>query len=141
MDYGHVEATFLNRGVCTHSPILIQVNTRPPSRPKPFRLFKTILDHPDFSRILSVVWSGKVAGTRMFQLWSKLKALKMGLKDLNAYMASYTHEIHHARQSLEEQMVLNEIRKCSGVEEHVLKQKSRVNWTVGGEENTKYFHA
>ncbi|KAH0706307.1 hypothetical protein KY285_010810 [Solanum tuberosum] len=97
MDYGHVEAEFLNPGVPDHSLILIQVNTRPPSRPKPFRLFKSILDHPDFSRILSVLWSGKVVGTRMFQLWSKLKALKMGLEDLNAYMTSYTQKIQHAR--------------------------------------------
>ncbi|KAG5571935.1 hypothetical protein H5410_061701 [Solanum commersonii] len=29
----------------------------------------------------------------------------------------------------------------SGVEENVLKQKSRVNWIGGGEANTNYFHA
>ncbi|KAK6773770.1 hypothetical protein RDI58_029008 [Solanum bulbocastanum] len=73
MDYGHVEAKFLNTRVCDHSPILIHVNTRPPSRQKPFRLFKTIMDNPDFSRILLVVWSGKVAGTDCFSCGARLK--------------------------------------------------------------------
>ncbi|KAG5600974.1 hypothetical protein H5410_032344 [Solanum commersonii] len=95
----------------------------------------------------------------MSQLWSKLKALKIGLKDLNTYLASYRQKLQTARQSLEivqsqivtqplnsvlieqESVLLNDIRKWSLVEEQVLKQKSRVNWIAIGDANTKFFHA
>lgn len=57
VDYGHVEAEFLNPGIPDHSPILIQVNSRPPTtRPKPFRLFKTVLEHSEFAGILMNTW-------------------------------------------------------------------------------------
>ncbi|KAK6786918.1 hypothetical protein RDI58_015443 [Solanum bulbocastanum] len=73
----------------------------------------------------------------MSQLWSKLKALKRGLKDLNTYLASYSQKLQTARQSSEivqsqmvtqplnsvlieqESVLLNDIRKWSLVEEQV----------------------
>ncbi|KAH0655237.1 hypothetical protein KY285_030119 [Solanum tuberosum] len=76
VNYGHVEVEFLSPGVSDHSPIVIQVSTRPPSKPKSFGLFKTVLEHPEFEGILTIVWNKRYTGTRMRQLWSKLKAFK-----------------------------------------------------------------
>ncbi|KAG5611288.1 hypothetical protein H5410_022569 [Solanum commersonii] len=159
MDYGHVEVWFLNPNVSDHSPIVIQVSTRPPFGPKTFRLFKTVLEHPKFEGILTTLWSKRYTSTRIRQLWRKLKALKIGLKDLNTYLASYSPKLQTTRQSLEivqskmktqplnnvlieqELVLLSDIRKWSLVEEKVCKQKSRINWDNSGDANTKFFHA
>ncbi|XP_059306536.1 uncharacterized protein LOC132057978 [Lycium ferocissimum] len=55
--YGHVEAEFLNPGVSDHSPILIQFRPQVNIHPKPFKLFSTVMNHPDFATILSNVWA------------------------------------------------------------------------------------
>lgn len=62
LDYGHVEAAFLNPGISNHSPILIQVSTRPSFRPILFRLFNNVLDNPYFIRILTGVWGRRFTG-------------------------------------------------------------------------------
>ncbi|XP_060183587.1 uncharacterized protein LOC132613540 [Lycium barbarum] len=40
-------------------------------------------------------------GTRLFQLWHKLKDLKIALRDLNTHMASYSQKSQQSRRSLD----------------------------------------
>lgn len=128
-------------------------------KPKPFKLFKTVLNHPDFGGLLSIVWSSPVTRTKMDQLWKKLKAFKVGIKELNTYRSSYDLKLTHARHNLErthillintplcptlmvqEKHFLVEFIKWSDVEEQVLKQKSIINWILSGDANTSYVHA
>ncbi|KAH0751733.1 hypothetical protein KY285_004881 [Solanum tuberosum] len=57
-DYGHVEAIYENPGVSNHSPILIKVCPRPPTRQRPFKLFHTVMNHPEFESIVTKMWEG-----------------------------------------------------------------------------------
>lgn len=54
--HGHVEAEFMLPGMFGHSPILLQVC--PPSHlnPRPFKLFKTMLNLLEFKKVLNIVW-------------------------------------------------------------------------------------
>ncbi|KAH0651243.1 hypothetical protein KY285_031360 [Solanum tuberosum] len=68
--YSHVDTDYLGSGISDHSPILIQSVPPPPnSNPKPFRLFKTVLNHPDFGRLIDEDWQKQVRGTTMERLW------------------------------------------------------------------------
>ncbi|KAH0672812.1 hypothetical protein KY284_023899 [Solanum tuberosum] len=53
---GYVKVDYLGAGISIHSPILIQVCPPPYSNPKPFKLFKTMLNHPDFGRLVDESW-------------------------------------------------------------------------------------
>ncbi|KAH0646567.1 hypothetical protein KY284_034451 [Solanum tuberosum] len=122
--HGHVEDDYLGAGISDHSPIRIQMCPPPYSNPKPFKLFKTVLNRPDFGRLVDESWQKQTRGTAMVRLWQKLKYVKLGLKNLNSYMASYG-------QKLIQKQLLEEIRKWSDVETLVLQQKSRANWIKG----------
>ncbi|KAF3620720.1 hypothetical protein FXO37_33124 [Capsicum annuum] len=50
--YRHIEAEFLPAGVSDHSPILVAICPQPKVGPKPFKLYMTVMKHPDFGRIL-----------------------------------------------------------------------------------------
>ncbi|WMV44258.1 hypothetical protein MTR67_037643 [Solanum verrucosum] len=96
-DYGHVEAIYENPGVSNHSPILIKVCPRPPTRQRPFKLFHIVMNHPEFESIVTKMWGRRFKGTRMQQLWAKLKAMRSGSRGLNAYMSTYSQKLQKAR--------------------------------------------
>ncbi|KAK4364367.1 hypothetical protein RND71_015725 [Anisodus tanguticus] len=99
--YGHVEADFLNPGASDHSLIYPEYKPHVNIHTKPFKLFKTMMEHADFRSILESVWLKNYNGTRLFQLWQKLKDLKIALKGLNTHMASYSKKLQQSRQSLD----------------------------------------
>ncbi|XP_075103570.1 uncharacterized protein LOC142178139 [Nicotiana tabacum] len=162
MNYGHIEVVYLNPGVSDHPPILLKCNFAAQQQnlnPRPFKIYQTVLHHPIFSGIVKEVWAHDYRDARMSKTWQKLKRLNEALRDLNTYMASYQQKLDQARQKLElaqsnislqplcqifieqEKAALIEVERWSNVEEHVLRQKSRVIWIQYGDANIRYFHA
>ncbi|XP_019248485.1 PREDICTED: uncharacterized protein LOC109227745 [Nicotiana attenuata] len=158
--YSHIEAEFMDPGVSDHSPILIHISQHKKGlHPKPFKLYKNVMEHPEFRNIVQEVWQQRTQEEHINKIWKKLKALKNGLKDLNKYMASYQQILDQARQKLEvvqgelknslldqslfnqEKEILAELEIWSHLEEPVLQHKSRATWIECGDSNTKYFHA
>ncbi|MCD7465728.1 hypothetical protein HAX54_001820 [Datura stramonium] len=62
------EADFLAPGISDRSPILLQLHQRGLSRPKPFKLFKIVLSHPNLGKLQGNIWNKRFHGTGMFQL-------------------------------------------------------------------------
>lgn len=101
------------------------------------------MDHQDFKNIVKQVWKRSLRGDTITIIWTRLKQLKVELKDINKLMAAYTQKLNQVRQRLEviqanishdlfnqdsfdqEKTTLLEIPKWSLVEKIVLRQKSR----------------
>lgn len=97
------------------------------------------MEHVDFKGIFDRIWKQNIKADPMQRIWLRLKMLKRDLKGLNTYMASYKHQLNHARHKLEviqtqlmvhhldqdlieqERGALAEAEKWSNIEEQVLK--------------------
>ncbi|KAK6775680.1 hypothetical protein RDI58_026681 [Solanum bulbocastanum] len=95
----------------------------------------------------------------MENVWCKLKKLKLQLKDINGFMATYQQKLCLAREKLgiiqgqiqshmlcqdlfnQEKELLLEIAKWSNIEGQAIRHKARATWVESGDGNTKYFHA
>ncbi|KAK6775665.1 hypothetical protein RDI58_026666 [Solanum bulbocastanum] len=127
--------------------------------PKPFRFFPNVMEHPNFSNILKQVWTTDESDHPMENAWCKLKKLKLQIKDINRYMASYQQKLGLAREELaiiqdqlqnqmlnqelfnKEKKLVLEIAKWSNITEQALRHKARATWVESGDGNSKYFHA
>ncbi|KAH0672927.1 hypothetical protein KY290_025206 [Solanum tuberosum] len=54
--YGQVKAEFLYPSISDHFSILVKYCQQHNIRPKPFKFFPNVMEHPDFSSILQQMW-------------------------------------------------------------------------------------
>ncbi|XP_071724357.1 uncharacterized protein [Rutidosis leptorrhynchoides] len=81
--FSGVYCLVLERGMSDHSPIIIHLRDFQRGRKKVFCFFNMWQTHPSFQQLISSAWCTEVQGTRMFQLWSKLKFVRKSLQKLN----------------------------------------------------------
>ncbi|XP_022855484.1 uncharacterized protein LOC111376735 [Olea europaea var. sylvestris] len=150
-------ATFRTAGVSDHSPMVVKVAELPRRKiPSPF--FDYWMDHSDFFPLVAQVWGETVLGTPMFCLCSKLKKLKLALKNFNKeHFSELPTRFTHARTDIEHVLCLiqqspldsslhreesrlqKELCKLSRAEEGFLRQKAHVKWLNLGDQNTAFF--
>ena len=150
---------FLSPGISDHSLILITIGEKQNYGPKPFKFFNHWTEHKDFFPWIEEAWSTKVAGSPMFMLYSKLKAVKTKLKRVNKDLCGcISQKVLLARQKLEsvqlkllqknsevglrtlEQECLHEFSAVQKAEESFLKQKYCNKWLNLGDQNSRFFH-
>ncbi|XP_010668194.1 uncharacterized protein LOC104885189 [Beta vulgaris subsp. vulgaris] len=83
LSFPATEATFLPEGSYDHCPCIVKIHPDLNKRIKPFRFYNMWCDAERFLRVVEEVWNEVIAGTRMFQVVTKMKKLKKPLKALN----------------------------------------------------------
>ncbi|XP_074288850.1 uncharacterized protein LOC141613998 [Silene latifolia] len=81
--YPQLFAHFLPGGTFDHTPCLVQPVIQDDKRTRPFKYFNMWSQSPNFKDIVQNGWHCDQRGTKMFELVTKLKALKPCLKSLN----------------------------------------------------------
>ncbi|XP_074271551.1 uncharacterized protein LOC141595482 [Silene latifolia] len=121
-------AFFMNEGTFDHCPCICQRRNTVQNRRPSFKYFNMWIMDPSFIHIITLEWSKPISGVKMFQVVYKLKALKQPLKSLNK------NNFTDIEKSIE-------IAKPLLDDLHYLHQKAKVEWNLGGDENSRYFHS
>ncbi|CAL5404505.1 unnamed protein product [Camellia sinensis] len=142
-----------------HCPLLLMEDERDWG-PKPFKFLNAWTLHPSFSKFFVNIWSSTtVTGWAGFRIVQKLKQLKTELKKWNVEVFGHvTSKLKaleaelHTLDILAEDGLLDDSgrsrrRVVRGEMWHLLRmvewiwhQKSRLNWTLNGDKNTRFFH-
>ncbi|XP_028104621.1 uncharacterized protein LOC114303668 [Camellia sinensis] len=142
-----------------HCPILLMEDDREWG-PKPFRFLNAWSLHPQFKSLVDNTWAETIVqGWVGFKCLRKLKALKLVLKQWNIEVFGNVEsklkllewELHLLDLTAEDRPLTvlelarrreakGEVWKLTKMVEGVWFQKSRVNWALKGDKNTKFFH-
>uniref|UniRef100_A0A803Q7S4 DUF4283 domain-containing protein n=1 Tax=Cannabis sativa TaxID=3483 RepID=A0A803Q7S4_CANSA len=81
--YEYAEAVFLNEGIFDHSPGILTLYLGIVRGKKPFKYFRMWKSHPKYELALNEIWKSEIRGSKMYQVVSKMKQLKVKLKEIN----------------------------------------------------------
>ncbi|GKV15349.1 hypothetical protein SLEP1_g26146 [Rubroshorea leprosula] len=137
-----------------HNPLLLDLEPFKPSFGKrPFRLEKFWMDHPEFQNLVQDCWGIEDNNTsqcletmmKKAKLWSRttfgslFKRKKQILARLEGIHRFLSTKHCSFLTSLEKDLV-NEYSKILKLEEDLWFMKSRTNWILDGDRNSRFFH-
>ncbi|XP_020254066.1 uncharacterized protein LOC109831138 [Asparagus officinalis] len=154
----HVE--YLLPNCSDHSPALVSIYDECVQGKKPFKFFNMWSKHDDYLPTVTSIWQGKIPGCIMFSVTSKLKLLKIALKDLNKKkFHNISEQVIRARINLQNaqkylqsdhlnadlieqekkyMLTYNKLLEC---EISFYQQKSRIQWCTQGDRSSSFFHS
>ncbi|XP_020253912.1 uncharacterized protein LOC109830973 [Asparagus officinalis] len=158
--YNSSQVEFLVPKISDHSPGLITVSEECSQGKKPFKIFQMWTMHDCFLPTVSNAWQQRIKVCAMFSVCSKLKNLKIALKDINRrFFYNISEQVHHAQQALEDvqkelqvdpmsSVLIEQEKKCiskyntlKDCELSFFKQKARIDWSIQGDRCTEFFHS
>ncbi|GJT14818.1 retrovirus-related pol polyprotein from transposon TNT 1-94 [Tanacetum coccineum] len=95
-------ALFQPYRISDHSPAVLNIPNLPFNKPKPFKIFNFLAHKSQFRELLSSVWSVNVDGHKMYQVVSKLKALKKPFRKLLHDQGNLHDRVNKLRFELDE---------------------------------------
>ncbi|XP_058734177.1 uncharacterized protein LOC131605902 [Vicia villosa] len=142
-----------------HYPLLFTINLYKVIFKSQFRFLSIWSKNEECLKIIEEVWKTKFWGCPMYFLDRKLKLLKTKLKEWNKNsFGDVTVKVKNAEVKLmniqddisklgysdslqdDEIMAQHELEQALNIEEDFWREKSRVNWQVHGDRNTRFFH-
>ncbi|GJU88114.1 hypothetical protein Tco_1300537 [Tanacetum coccineum] len=157
-EFPGAHAFFQPYRISDHSPAVLKIPDLPSNKPKPFKFFNFITHKKKFLEVVAAHWNSNVHGHSMFQVTTKLKALKRPLRklvhdqgNLHDRVNKLRHELDVVQKSLdlrpddqilreEEAVYVQAFNEAKLDEEHFLKQKAKIEWLNVGDSNSAYFH-
>ncbi|XP_050233163.1 uncharacterized protein LOC126681659 [Mercurialis annua] len=148
-----------NAGISDHCPLVVNFGNIVNDRRSIFRFFNIWCNHPRYHEIVSNSWNVRRMGSKMFQVYQKLKFLRHELRSLNKRdFSGISERVNQTRVLLsnlqaellkdpfneilhdEERAISINLHRIMSWEESILRQKARVLWIKLGDHNTKFFH-
>ncbi|GJW07139.1 hypothetical protein Tco_1569562 [Tanacetum coccineum] len=132
--------------ILDHSPAVLKIPDLPMNKPKPFKFFNFITHKGKFLEILASQWNVVFPGHHMYQVTSKLKALKKPLRKLVHDHGNLHDRVKKLRCELDEVQRALDLNPIDQVlceeeatyvqafneavldEERFLKQKAKIEW-------------
>ncbi|XP_020259105.1 uncharacterized protein LOC109835548 [Asparagus officinalis] len=159
-NYNSSQVEFLLPKISDHSPGLITVSEDSYQGKRPFKFFKMWTKHACFLPTVANIWQQRIKGCTMFSVCSKLKTLKIALKDINKkFFYNISEQVYHAKQALEdvqknlqtdpmspefikqEKVCISKYNTLMDCELSFYKQKARTDWSIQGDRCTELFHS
>ncbi|GKV21615.1 hypothetical protein SLEP1_g31576 [Rubroshorea leprosula] len=141
--------------VCSdHNPILLDLeHSGSKSGERPFRLEKFWIDHPDFKDLISPVWSSITSSTTQCVANTK-SVCKTWSRNTFGHIFDKKRELNTRLNGIQKALSIKPSTFLSSLEKELSKEyanilkfeedlwfmKSRTNWVVDGDRNSKFFH-
>ncbi|XP_058746611.1 uncharacterized protein LOC131619539 [Vicia villosa] len=149
----------LTKANSDHYPILITIKRDNLIFKSQFKFHKMWTLNSDCDRLVRETWNEKFYGCPMYILDQNLKLLKSRLKSWNKYTFGNVHIITTQAESnikniqleiedhgysdilLEKEIkAQHDLNLALNIEEELWKEKSKLNWHLHGDRNTKFYH-
>ncbi|KAJ9563335.1 hypothetical protein OSB04_008495 [Centaurea solstitialis] len=149
---------FHPRGISDHSPGVLAFKGGTRKRNFGFKFENFITEHPMFSSTVKSVWDMRVDGTFMYQVTSRLKALKGPLRKLRCSYGNLSVKVNLLKEELnviqlacdldpfnedlkEDATFLRVAYQQACRDENLAsRQRAKVHWLREGDSNTRFFH-
>ncbi|XP_071708448.1 uncharacterized protein [Rutidosis leptorrhynchoides] len=154
----HLKGIVLPRGRSDHAPLLLY-KEKVDFGTTAFKLFSSWLARPGFDNVVKETWVNIVPDGSDNSIMAKLKVLKSKLKVWNkdllysdasriqqimlliVVLDSKIDDTSITESDLQERVnLLKEVDELKSLKDQDLLQKSRINWDIEGDENSKFFH-
>ncbi|XP_020240918.1 uncharacterized protein LOC109819572 [Asparagus officinalis] len=158
--YTTSQVEFLLPRCSDHSPALLTIEDDAIKGKRPFKFFNMWVKHPEFIPTVKKVWEQNIEGYKMYSFHTKLKKLKLALKELNKkHFMNISEQVHRAKDELADTQrllngdpfssdLINREKECIKKYDRLLecessfyKQKANISWSLEGDKGSKFFHS
>ncbi|CAH1428278.1 unnamed protein product [Lactuca virosa] len=157
-DHPLAHAVFKPYRVSDHCPAVLNVPAGKLRWKPSFRFANFITEKKEFLPLVKEIWGTNIEGFFMFKVFQKLKILKKYCRELCSKYRGSGKRIQKLRKELESKQAdidlnpfdskireehpntLFEFNVACNDEELLLSQRSKMNWLLEGDNNTKFFH-